>query len=64
MTTRTCDLRVGATVSLVVTWGTQQRLRCPSCHHYTSGAAVVFCGCGALYSQIDGTTNYRVESLP
>ena len=64
MATQTCDLRVGGTVSLMVTWGTQQRLRCPNCQHYTSGAAVVFCRCGALYNKIDGTANYRVESLP
>jgi hypothetical protein len=58
------DLRVGGTVTLAVAWGTQTRLRCPSCQHFTTGASVVTCRCGALYQQIPDSAEYLVESLP
>jgi hypothetical protein len=58
------ELRVGGIVTLAVAWGTQTRLRCPSCQHFTTGSDVVTCRCGALYLQIPGSTEYLVESLP
>jgi hypothetical protein len=63
-TTLVHDLMVGGVVSLEIAWGTQRRLRCPSCQHFTSGFSVVFCRCGAVYNKIDDSPQYRVELLP
>ena len=60
-----CDLRIGGIVALSVAWGTQTRLRCPRCQHFTGGAhSTVVCGCGAVNRKIVDAAHYRVESLP
>lgn len=60
----TYNLRIGEVVFPVVIWGSQQRLRCPACQHFTVERPVVTCRCGAVYHQIGDTTDYLVEALP
>lgn len=57
-------LRIGGVVSLLVAWGSQQRLRCPVCGHFTREAVAVKCLCGAVYRRIAQTSDYLVETLP
>lgn len=56
-------LRAGDEVDLVVSWGSQNRNKCPHCHRYLTRGERLSCRCGAEYRRRPSGL-YRVARAP
>ena len=57
-------LLVGSIVPLLVSWGSQSRLRCPACQRFMARSCGLQCRCGAVYVHLGDGDDYVVEALP
>jgi hypothetical protein len=56
-------VEVGETYDLRVSWGTQERIKCPGCSKYCKPALEVSCRCGAVFTQMPERGHYQIVRL-
>jgi hypothetical protein len=54
---------VGEVYDLRVSWGNQNRLKCPGCSKYCKPALEISCRCGSVLSQMPEEGHYQIVRL-
>lgn len=54
---------IGEVYDLRVTWGNQQRIKCPGCSKYCKPALEISCRCGAVFTQMPEQGHYQIVRL-